>query len=82
MAIKTRLKQKKPKIEIDLSGPSGNVFVLIALAKELGGKIGLDSETIIQQMKMGDYKHAVKTFDAYFGDFVTLFVSEDSELLA
>jgi hypothetical protein len=35
MAIKRKLQQKVPKIEIDLTGPQGNEFVLMKLAKTL-----------------------------------------------
>jgi uncharacterized protein YeeX (DUF496 family) len=82
MAIKTKLKQKVPKIEIDLSGPQGNVFCLINLAKKLSRKLDMDGETIVKRMMFDDYEHAVKTFDAYFGDYVTMFVPEDSSLLS
>jgi hypothetical protein len=80
MTIKTRLKQKVPRIEIDLSGSHGNVYYLINLAKKLSEKIGLDAEKVIKRMTFDDYEHAVKTFDAYFGDYVTLYVPEGSTL--
>lgn len=77
MAIKTKLKQKIPRIELDLTGSQGNVYYLINTAMRLSKKLGMDGEKIVERMKFDDYEHAVKTFDAYFGDFVTLYVPDD-----
>ena len=35
-------KSKKSKIEIDLTGPDGNAFVLLAIARDLSIKLDLD----------------------------------------
>lgn len=80
MTIKTKLKQRIPQIEIDLDGPQGNVFFLIGTAKNLACQLGMNHETIIKQMRGGNYKQAVRIFDAYFGEFVTLY-TENEELL-
>lgn len=77
MTIKTPFKQLVPKIEIDLRGPQGNVFNLIKQAKLLAKQIDESEETITSRMMRYDYVNAIKVFDAYFGDYVTLLVDED-----
>ena len=72
MAIKGQIQQLVPQIEINLDGPDGNVFVLIKLATDLANKLGKDTDLIIQRMTSGNYEQAVRIFDAYFGQFVTL----------
>lgn len=80
MAIKRKLQQKVPQIEIDLTGPQGNVFVLIKLAKDLSFRLGIDGEKVISRMRRVSYEDAVKIFDAYFGDYVTLHIDETVDL--
>ena len=57
---------------IDLTGPQGNAFYLMGFAQKNARKFGLDSDTILAEMKSGDYKNLVKVFDNYFGDYVIL----------
>ena len=71
MAIKKKI--QKLGIEIDLTGPDGNAFVLIGMASRLAKQLGLDSNEIKTEMMSGDYEHLVNTFDKYFGHFVTLY---------
>ena len=61
-------------IVIDLTGPDGNVFVLMGYASSIGRKLGMGPETdnIIEDMMSGDYENAVTVFDNAFGDFITL----------
>jgi len=66
-------KVKKEMIEVDLTGPEGNAFQLLGLAGTLSKQLGFDSKHIQSEMMKGDYEHLVKTFDNYFGDFVTLY---------
>ncbi|ELA9367521.1 hypothetical protein QUN99_003411 [Vibrio parahaemolyticus] len=83
MAIKKKLRQQIPQIEIDLTGPQGNVFYLVKQAKLLARKLDLDEEKILNRMMKNDYTHAVKIFNAYFDDYVTLLINDDlAELLA
>jgi hypothetical protein len=68
------IKSKKNKgIEIDLTGPQGNVFFLIGTARNLAKQLGLDSASIQKEMMSGDYENAVNVFDRHFGSFVTLY---------
>jgi len=67
-------KQKNPyEMEIDLTGPQGNVFFLIGTAKNLAKQLGLDGKAIQAEMMSGDYENAVNVFDKNFGHFVTLY---------
>ena len=76
MSIKVPLKQKTPQIEIDLRGEKGNVFYLISLGCKLASQLDMDWNTIQRRMTSRDYIQAVKIFDAYFGHYVTMYVSE------
>lgn len=62
----------KSEIVIDLTGPEGNAFQLMAYTKQLCNRLGWDSHGILEEMKKGDYEHLVQTFDLHFGDFVIL----------
>ena len=69
--IKSKI--EKSGIEIDLTGPDGNAFVLIGTAGNLAKQLGLDSKAIREEMMKGDYENLVNVFDKHFGDFVTLY---------
>lgn len=60
---------------IDLTGPEGNAFCLLAYAKDFGRQLGWDQEKIDSldtEMTSGDYENLVLVFDREFGSFVTL----------
>ena len=66
---------------INLDGPDGNAFALMAYAKRFAKDMGYASdEVILNNMKSGDYTNLVKTFDKYFGEYVIL-ETRDEELL-
>lgn len=65
--------KKQTGIEIDLTGPDGNAFVLIGKAANLAKQLKLDSKAIQTEMMNGDYEHLVNTFDKHFGHLVTLY---------
>jgi len=70
MAIKKKTKSRE--ITIDLTGPDGNVFMLMGRAKQYAKQLDLDGDKIINEMMSSDYENAVKVFDNNFGSFVTL----------
>lgn len=75
MAIKSLMK-RTGKIEIDLTGPDGNAFVLLATAQALGRKLGYDKrriELILDEMRLADYECLLQTFDREFGHIVDLY---------
>ena len=66
-----RKKERKPVINLD--GPDGNAFALMAYAKRFAKDMGyVSDEAIINLMMDGDYTNLVRTFDKYFGEFVIL----------
>ena len=73
MAIKSIKDKKQYPIEIDLTGPDGNAFVLLGKAKNFAKQLELDGDKIVDEMTSGDYEHLLEVFDKYFGSFVTLY---------
>jgi len=67
-----RDKQPKSEIVIDLTGPDGNAFALLAYAKRFAQQLSYDFNQIKDEMTSGDYENLVQVFDEYFGDFVIL----------
>jgi len=66
-------KERNSKMEIDLTGPQGNAFNLIGVAKRLSKTLGLDADKLVGEMTSGDYNKLVTTFDNYFGEIVILY---------
>lgn len=52
--------------QIDLAGPEGNAFALMATAQTWGKQLGLDTKAIIADMQSGDYEHLLEVFEANF----------------
>lgn len=74
MVIRSKTERQGP-IVIDLTGPDGNAFVLMAKAKAFCKQIGYSSEDtqgIIDEMTSSDYEHLLEVFDREFGTFVIL----------
>ncbi len=69
-----RKKQKQDKIVIDLTGPQGNAFYLLAVVKKTFDRSGAHElgKSICDEMMKGDYEHLVKTFDLYLGEHFIL----------
>ena len=68
-------KPRSAPIEVDLTGPEGNAFNLLALAENLCRQLGYDEdhkERIIREMQLYDYECLLETFDREFGLLVTL----------
>jgi hypothetical protein len=64
------------KIEIDLAGPSGNAFNLLAVAARLSRQLRHSSEkeqAIQLEMTSGNYDNLIEAFDKHFGDYVILY---------
>ena len=67
-----RKKQHSKYEIIDLTGPQGNAFYLMKRAIELSKQLGLNSDSILSDMKSSDYEHLIQVFDRHFGSFVIL----------
>ena len=75
MAIKSIETKKQFPIEIDLTGPDGNAYALMAYAKRFATQLEWKDKgaAFINEMMEGDYEHLLKVFDNAFGEFVTLY---------
>jgi len=68
-------KERQGPIVIDLTGPDGNAFALIAYANNFGKQLGWDPKKrgeINAEMMSGDYENLLQVFDREFGTFVIL----------
>jgi DNA polymerase III delta prime subunit len=65
-------KHQEGPIIIDLTGPDGNAFALLAHAKKFSQDLDKPYEELLKQMQSGDYENLIKVFDEAFGDFVIL----------
>ena len=61
-----RRKQQSEYEIIDLTGPQGNAHYLMGRAIVLSKQLGIDSDSIIQNMKSSDYYNLIKVFDKHF----------------
>jgi len=61
------------KIEIDLTGPDGNAFYILGVAKNLCKQVGIDFKPLMDEMMSGDYENLIKVFDDKFGSVVTMY---------
>ena len=67
-----RDKQQQSEIVIDLTGPDGNAFALLAYAKRFAQQLSYDFDQIKNEMTSGDYENLIRVFDDYFGEIVIL----------
>ena len=67
-----RRKTRKDNRTIDLTGPDGNAFYLLGIARKTADQLGMNPEEVTEEMKEGDYDHLVAVFDKYFGHIFTL----------
>ena len=67
-----REKQPAKEIVVDLTGPDGNAYSLLARAKSYAQQLDLNDVAIIKDMMSKDYEHLVQVFDNHFGHFVIL----------
>jgi len=70
--MSVELKPKLDKMFIDIDGPNGNAFYLLAVARDFCKTLDLDEDEILEDMKTGDYLNLLKVFEDNFGDFVVL----------
>jgi len=61
------------QIEIDLTGPEGNAFVLIGYASKWAKQLGLDEDEIQAEMMSGDYDHLLSVLEKYFGKYIIMY---------
>lgn len=66
-------KNTNKAIEVDLTGPEGNAFVLLGYAHRWAKQMDLDWDEVEKELTSGDYEHLVATMDKYFGKVVTFY---------
>lgn len=72
--IKNLDELKYRPMEIDLTGPDGNAYMLLGTARNLAKQLEMDNpDEICEEMQSGDYDNLVEVFDKYFGGIVTLY---------
>jgi hypothetical protein len=67
---------------IDLTGPKGNAFALMAEAKNLGKQLGYTKDEInevVTEMQGGDYDNLCDVFENHFGHVVQLTNGHEDE---
>lgn len=69
----TTKRPRKSKIEIDLQGPEGNAFMLLAVAKDLAHQLDMDWSMIHKEMISSDYEWLLQVMDYHFGDFIIMY---------
>jgi hypothetical protein len=70
-----REKQPQRGIVIDLTGPQGNAFYLLGVARDFCKQLDMtekNTQAILDEMTSGDYEHLIQVFDREFGHFVIL----------
>lgn len=67
------LHKSQDKIKIDLTGPDGNAYALIAYATRWSKELGLDPIQIRTEMTSGDYENLLAVLEKYFGEYVILY---------
>lgn len=70
-----REKQPQRGIVIDLTGPQGNAFYLLGVAKNFCKQLDMtekNTQAILDEMTSGDYENLIQVFDREFGSIVTL----------
>jgi len=73
--IRDKKEKEERGIEIDLSGPDGNAYVLMGYAKQYAKQLDYTQEKIdamLIDMRSSDYEHLLQVFEDNFGEYVTL----------
>ena len=71
--IRDKNELKERGLEIDLTGPDGNAFVLLGYATRLAKQLDKNPNEIKAEMMGGDYEHLLEVFEREFGNVVTLY---------
>mgnify|MGYP003122076511 FL=1 len=78
MSIRHKAFQESQR-EIDLEGPDGNAFALMAIFKNTAKQLDYNDDEIkkfIDQMMSGDYTNLVKIFNDHLGSYFTLYTTD------
>jgi hypothetical protein len=72
MIRKKTIQHPETPMIIDLTGPDGNAYVLLAIAKRLCSQLEIPFDKLQTDMTSGDYENLLNVFDEAFGDHVIL----------
>ena len=62
----------RPRPIIDLGGPEGNAFALIAIGRKYARQLGMDSEQVTKDLSNIPYDDLVRKFERLFGEYVDI----------
>jgi hypothetical protein len=72
--------KRTDKLEIDLTGPQGNVFSLIGIAMDLGSELNklrgneyINIKELQEDMMSKDYEHAIQVMEKNFGHLIIMY---------
>jgi hypothetical protein len=73
--IKSKDEMPTGPIEIDLTGPDGNAFALMAIARQLHRQLDLDvsQQAMLDEMMSGDYENLLAVMEKYFGYYIIMY---------
>lgn len=78
--IKSIYEKTEKRIEIDLTGPDGNVFVLMGIAIGLAKSLNkrreneyFDIKALTADMMSGNYEHTLEVIEENFGDYIIMY---------
>ena len=71
--IKSIDEKRDRKPEIDLTGPDGNAYVLMGMAKGWAKDLGKDWKPIQTEMMSGDYENLLAVLEREFGECVIFY---------
>jgi hypothetical protein len=60
-------------VEVNLTGPGGNAFMLMGMAKGWAEQLNKDWYDIRERMMKGDYENLLKVLEKEFGKYVTFY---------
>ena len=66
------LKKEPRRQVIDLTGPEGNAFYLLGLARKLCKQLDLDTTQVYGEMTTGSYENLITAFDIHYGSIIDL----------
>jgi len=61
----------KENIILNLNGPDGNAYNLLAIAKDLSHVNNFDWNSIYKELTHDDYDNLITVMENYFGDQIT-----------
>lgn len=74
MTIKKKVRSRK--IELDLTGPEGNAYVVMGTVQGLMKKLGYHEaqiKAVITEMMSKDYEHLIAVAEKHFGPYIDFY---------